>query len=188
MDEAERNLSTLPNAESHFLNAVNKVAGSPPQNGSAERHGVDGAGSGPWRSSKGTARNETRRKTGAKTSPAYCARRVRHAHLDRLDPHVSRYQRAEVGAGQNPPGADGTSRSATTSEGQQNGMANRVLMARTQGLDGNETPPCGGTERGPGGNSTTECATTWLFGLLGLCRGDGERDLSADLSMTPKGA
>ena len=148
---------------------------------------MDGAGSGPWRSSKGTARNETRGKTDAKTCPAYYARCVRHAHLSRLDLHVSRYHRAEVGAVQTLPGADGTSRSAKTSEGQKDGMANLVLMARAQPLARNETPSCGGTEWGPGGNSTSDCSTKWLLGFVGLCRGDGERGLSVDLSMTAKG-
>ena len=66
-------------------------------------------------------------------------------------------------------------------------MANIVLMARAQPLARNETPSCGGTEWGPGRNSTSECATKWLLGFLGLCRGDGERGLSVDLSMTAKG-
>ena len=66
-------------------------------------------------------------------------------------------------------------------------MANIVLMARAQPLARNETPSCGGTEWGPGGNSISECSTKWLLGFLGLCRGDGERGLSVDLSMTAKG-
>ena len=62
-------------------------------------------------------------------------------------------------------------------------MANIVLMARAQPLARNETPSCGGTEWVPGGNSTSECS----IGFLRLCRVDGERGLSVDLSMTAKG-
>ena len=43
-------------------------------------------------------------------------------------------------AEQNPPGADDTSSSATTPEGQKHGMANRKVMATTHSLDGNGTP------------------------------------------------
>ena len=117
---------------------------------------LDGAGATLGCSSTCT---ETWGKTGDLSCPAHSARRVCHAHLGRLDPLVSRSERAEVDAGQKPPGADDTSSSATTPEAQKNGLANRKVMATTHSLDGNGTPSRRGTERGHRGNSTLERST-----------------------------